>query len=167
MSSSITNPPSLRESAVLASLPVEHVADMSVELEAPQVFRTAIGTRMTYVTKGGQLLGPRLRGELLPGGGDWVLTDSNGVSHLDVRGTIRTDDGVLIHYAAGGVSRLPSGGRATLADGGRIPFGESYIRTTPRFETSDERYSWLSAGVHVAVNELSAGHIMYRIFRLL
>jgi hypothetical protein len=167
MSDASVLPAPLFERPVDASLAVEHLFDMAVDLEPPHVYETPMGTRLTYVTKHGVVRGPHLRGELLPGGGDWVVLGSDGVSRLDVRGTIRSDDGALIHYSTLGVARLPSDGRDRLTRGGRIPFEESYIRTTPRFETSAERYAWLSGQVCVAVNEFSAGHIDYRIYRLL
>jgi hypothetical protein len=157
----------LLDHAPLSTLGVEHVCDMSVDLEPPHVFQTPVGTRLTYITKSGTLTGPRLRGELLPGGGDWVVLGSDGISRLDVRGTVRSHDGALINYETRGVARLPDDGRERLARGQRIPFEEGYIRTTPRFETSDERYSWLNGQVLVGINELSANHVDYRIYRIL
>lgn len=167
MSDASVLPAPLFERSTHTSLEVEHLFDMAVDLEAPHVYETPVGTRLTYVTKLGVVRGPHLRGELLPGGGDWVILGSDGVSRLDIRGTIRTDDGALIHCSALGVARLPRDGRDRLTRGGRIPFEESYIRTTPRFETSAERYAWLSGQVCVGVNEFSAGHIDFRIYRVL
>lgn len=145
-------------------LPVKHLFDMAVDLEMPLVYETPVGTRLTYIIKGGSVLGPRVRGELLAGGGDWVVLGSDGVSRLDVRGTIRTDDGALIHYSSLGVVQLPDDGRDRIGRGERIAFNEGYIRTTPRFETSDERYLWLNGMVFIGVNELAAGHIDYRVY---
>jgi len=40
--------------------------------------------------------GPRLRGTVLPGGSaDWLLLRVDGVHELDLRATLRTDDGAL------------------------------------------------------------------------
>ena len=39
------------------------------------------------------------------------------------------------------------------------------MRTTPKFETGDERYAWLNSLVCVGYNELSPDHIDYRIYR--
>ncbi|MGP4024827.1 DUF3237 domain-containing protein [Actinomadura sp. 3N407] len=163
-----TSPPTpLLDHDHATELPVEHLCDLRIDLEDPYVFQTPVGTRLTYVTKHGVLTGPRIRGELLGGGGDWVVLGTDGISRLDVRGTVRTDDGVLIHYETRGVAKLPPNGRDTIAAGGRIPFETSYIRTTPRFETSDERYAWLTEHVLIGVNEFSAGHIDHRIYRVL
>ncbi|UYM06369.1 DUF3237 domain-containing protein [Solicola gregarius] len=149
-----------------ADLPVEHVCDMSVDLYEPLPIETPTGLRMTYIAKPGKVTGA-ISGEILEGGGDWVVVGADGVSRLDIRQTIRTDDGVLIHFAAPGVVRLPADGRERMARGLRVPFTESYIRLTPRFETSDERYRWLAGHVFAAVGELSAGHIDWRIYKII
>ena len=54
-----------------------------------------------------------------------------------------------------------------MAAGEVLPFAETYVRTTPKFETSDERYSWLSEVVALGYNILSPNHIDYRIYRVL
>lgn len=51
--------------------------------------------------------------------------------------------------------------------GKRVSFDDSYVRTTPRFETADERYAWLNGLVLVAHNELSGNHIDFRIYQVL
>ncbi|HEX5881653.1 MAG TPA: DUF3237 domain-containing protein [Actinomycetota bacterium] len=167
MSTATASEPSfLHELPALSALPVEHLADFSVDLEPAQVLTTPLGTRMTFVVKRGRVSGPRLRGEILPGGGDWVVVGSDAIGRLDVRATLRTDDGALIHTTVGGVAQLPADGMRRLAAGDRLPWGETYVRTTPRFETGDERYAWLNEVVSVAYNELSKDHIDYRIYRV-
>ena len=41
---------------------------------------TPHGTRVTFPITGGYFEGERLRGKVLPGGDDWTLTRSDGVS---------------------------------------------------------------------------------------
>ena len=48
-----------------------------------------------------------------------------------------------------------------------LSFDETYVRTTPKFETADERYAWLNEVVAVGYNILSPNHIDYRIYRVL
>jgi hypothetical protein len=45
---------------------------------------------------GGTFEGPRLRGTIVPGSADWQLLRSDGVLEMDLRFTLRTDDGALI-----------------------------------------------------------------------
>jgi hypothetical protein len=149
------------------ALPVEHLFDMNVDLEPAQPISTPVGTRMTFIAKGGVIDGPKLQGEILPGGGDWLLVGSDGVGRVDVRATIRTHDGAFIHYESRGIITTATDGLERLAAGEVLPFAESYVRTTPKFETADERYAWLSAVVALGYNILSPNHIDYRIYRVL
>jgi len=59
------------------------------------------GTRTVVPVTGGDFEGPRLRGLVLPGGGDWLLLRSDGVLELDLRITLETDDGALITVGVG------------------------------------------------------------------
>lgn len=52
---------------------------------------------------GGSFEGDRLQGKVLPGGDDWTVTRSDGVVELDLRITIETDDGALIHMTFEGL----------------------------------------------------------------
>jgi hypothetical protein len=157
----------LFERALIKALPVEHLCDLSFELELGQVISTPLCTRLTFVCKGGRFEGPLFRGEVLPGGGDWVSVGTDGISRMDVRATLRTDDGVLIHYESNGVLRFPADGRQRLAEGERLSFDETYVRPTPRFETSDKRYAWLCGIVTVGYGEYGAGRIDHRMFHVL
>jgi Protein of unknown function (DUF3237) len=152
---------------LVSELPVEHLFDMHVDLEPAQPIATPVGTRMTFIAKGGVIEGPKLRGEILPGGGDWLLVGSDGVGRVDVRATIRTHDAALIHYEARGIIKIPADGLDRLTGGEVLPFGETYVRTTPKFETANERYAWLSEVVAIGYNILSPNHIDYRIFKVL
>jgi hypothetical protein len=152
---------------LVTALPVEHLFDMHVDLQPAQPISTPVGSRLTFITTGGVIEGPKLEGELLPGGGDWLLVGSDGTGRVDVRATLRTHDGALIHYESRGIIKIPADGIQRLAEGEVLPFDETYVRTTPRFETADERYAWLSEVVAVGYNILSPNHIDYRIYRVL
>jgi hypothetical protein len=152
---------------LVTALPAEHLFDMHVNLQPAQPIATPVGARMTFITTGGVIDGPKLQGEILPGGGDWLLAGSDGVGRVDVRATIRSHDGVLIHYEARGIIKIPADGLDRLAAGEVLPFEQTYVRTTPKFETADDRYAWLSEVVAVGYNVLSPNHIDYRIYRVL
>jgi hypothetical protein len=49
-----------------------HLLDMRAEFDPAQVFATPTGMRMTFVIRRGRCEGPRISGDLLAGGGDWV-----------------------------------------------------------------------------------------------
>jgi hypothetical protein len=102
------------------------------------------GTRLTFPIVAGSFEGDRLRGRVLPGGGDWVVRRSDGVLELDLRITLETDDGALIHMTFVGI-------RDDAAK------GAPYFRTLPRFETAAARYSFLNRLLAVGRGEIGAG----------
>src|SRR5438477_11770895 len=61
------------------------------------------GSRVTAPIAGGYFEGPRLRGKVLTGGGDWTLLRGDGVLELDLRITLETDDGALVHMTSVGI----------------------------------------------------------------
>ncbi|TMB18586.1 MAG: DUF3237 domain-containing protein [Deltaproteobacteria bacterium] len=61
------------------------------------------GTRVTFPIVGGSFEGDRLRGTVLPGGDDWTIKRPDGIIDLDLRVTLETDDGALIHMTFEGM----------------------------------------------------------------
>jgi hypothetical protein len=157
----------LLDRPALSQLPVEHLCDFRVDLAPAELIGTPVGIQMVFIARGGRVEGPNLSGEILPGGGDWLLVGDDRIGRVNAKAMVRTDDGVLIHYTAGGIIEIPDDGLARLEAGERLPFEETYVRTTPNFETADERYSWLNGLVIVGYNELSKDHIDYRMYRVL
>jgi hypothetical protein len=80
-----------------------------VNVAAPQnIGAVAHGTRRTAPLTGGHFEGPRLRGTVLAdGSADWLLLRADGVLELDLRATLRTDDGALISMKSFGVRHGP------------------------------------------------------------
>lgn len=98
---------------------------------------------------------------------DWLAVGAHGVGRVDVRATIRTHDGALIHFESRGVIKIPDDGLPRLAAGQALSFEETYVRTTPMFDTADHRYDWLSQMVALGYNVFSPDHVDYRVYRAL
>lgn len=114
---------------------------------------TPYGQRKIVKVTGGSLVGPRLRAEVLPGGGDWALVRGDGVLMLDVRLTLRTHDGALIHVTYTGLRHMPQPVAERMARGEVVGPEEMYFRVAPVFETGDPRYDWLNRIICVGVGE--------------
>jgi hypothetical protein len=108
-----------------------------------------LGTRLTAPIASGHFEGPRLRGKVA-GGGDWTLLRADGVLELDLRLTLETDDGALIHMASYGLRHGPPEVMAALGRGERVDPATYYFRTLPRFETGDPKYAFLNSLLAVA-----------------
>src|SRR5262245_23265765 len=102
------------------------------------------GTRAIAAIADGRFEGPRLRGKVQPGGGDWTLLRGDGVLELDLRLTLETDDGALIHMTSFGLRHGPPEVIAALARGASVDPSTYYFRTTPRFETGHPKYAFLN-----------------------
>ena len=125
------------------------------------------GIRTIVPLTGGEFEGPRLRGKVLPGGGDWLLLRSDGVLELDLRITLETDDHALIHMTFQGLRHGPPDAIAALGRGEIVDPASYYFRTVPRFEASTEKYAFLNRIVTVGVGETRPDGAVHRIDEIL
>jgi len=125
------------------------------------------GTRSIVPVTGGDFEGPRLRGKVLPGGGDWLLLRSDGVLELDLRITLETDDHALIYMTFQGLRHGPPEVFSALGRGETVDPSSYYFRTLPRFETSAEPYAFLNRIVAVGVGEPRPDGAVHRIEEIL
>lgn len=157
----------LFETPVEDSLAVEHLCDFEIEFEPLQTFASPVaGTRLIVVVKRGVARGPLLNGEFLPGGGDWITYGPDGIARLDVRATLRADDGHLVYVTNTGRHVGDDVTAARFAGGELIGWDQAYTRSTPLFETDSPGYGWLNGTVTVAFNEVAVDRVHYRIYRL-
>ena len=148
-------------------LKTEFLFDARIDLAAAeQIGAVPQGARSVHIVTGGTFEGPRLRGEVLPGGGDWLLSQSDGLNELDVRVTLRADDGALILVTYRGILDLPADVARRALDGEDVDASEYYFRTSPRFETGAEQHAWLNRIVCVGTGWFAPGKVAYRVFAI-
>ena len=124
------------------------------------------GARIYFEVTGGRAQGERFNADVLPGGGDWLLVGPDGLARLDVRAGFRTDDGALIYAQYPGILELNDVVANALATGGSTAIEDQYFRSTPRFETGDERYAWMQQSVFLTVGRLLDGCVQYQVYRV-
>jgi hypothetical protein len=140
-----------------------HEFDYYGTLNPPVVF----GSRMFLEVTEGQVTGKRLNGRLLSGGGDWIVLGSDGWGQVDVRGQIGTNDGAFIYTHYTGLLELNDKVMTATTSGVGTDWGDQNFRTTPRFETGDERYRWLTTSLFVAEGRLKeGGGVEYQVYRI-
>src|SRR6195256_2746345 len=125
------------------------------------------GIRSIVPITGGDFEGPRLRGKVLPGGGDWLLLRPDGVLELDLRITLETDDHALIYMTFQGLRHGPPDVIAAFSHGEVVDPARYYFRTVPRFETSTEEYAFLNRIVTIGVGEPRPDGALHRIDEIL
>src|SRR5512135_3740662 len=140
---------------------LEHLFSYVVSLERPQLIGAIPeGIRaIFYVTKG-EVTGPKVRGRILPGGGDWLTVRTDGVGILDVRLTLESDDGALIYMAYTGVGDLGEDGYQKFLRGGFPALVK--LRVAPRFHTSHPKYLWLNRLQCLNIGEVDLQHLEVR-----
>lgn len=96
----------------------------------------------------GERLNAKLKGRAAA---DWLKVSPEGYGTLDVKVTLETHDGALIH----------------LTYSGRLQFDTGAVYATPLFHTGDERYSWLNRIQAVAKGTFSTpGTLVYDMYEL-
>jgi hypothetical protein len=121
----------------------------TVQVAAPLEFgRTPLGERRMVSILSGKFEG-RLNAEVVPGGADWQLITEDGANYLEARYTLKTTDGALILVQNRGIRFAAPEVLALLYSGAIVDPTKYYFRSTPTFETSTDRYSWLNRMIAV------------------
>ncbi len=136
------------------------LCELSLDLGGTQlVGETPLGRREIIEVTGGRASGPLLTADVLPGGGDWMVGRPGGIDELDVRLTLRADDGELIYLRYRGIVQS-----CAVADEGPVPQIVDSIHITPIFETASPRYAWLNRIVGIGVGTFGDDWVSYSIY---
>jgi hypothetical protein len=111
--------------------------------------------------------GPKLKGKVLPGGGGWSLIRRDDVMEVDARLILETNDNHQIYAAWKGLRHGPKEVMDRLYQGEIVDPGAYYFRTTPYFETSSEKYSWMNCICSIASGSLSTNARTLGVFQVL
>lgn len=123
------------------ALQTDYLMTLEAPIEAPQ----AVGQRLIVnVPTGGTVHGPRINGSIIPPAGDWLIPMPDGSLRLDVRGTIKTDDGELILVEYNGIIAMSKESGDRFGKGEALSSQDAYFITAPRFTTASKKYAWLN-----------------------
>jgi len=110
------------------------------------------GTRTIVQVVGGRFEGPRVKASVQTPAGDWITNRPDGSYRLDVRLTLKTDDGAVILVTYNGIGQMTDAGAS--------------LRIAPLFETGDSRYVWLTRLQAVGIGERVSTTVTYDIYAL-
>ncbi len=132
----------------------EYLGRLQAELGTRTVIENGPqGTRTIVQVLGGRFDGPRLKASVQTPAGDWITNRKDGTYRLDVRLTLKTDDGALILVTYNGIGQTTDAGAS--------------LRIAPLFETGDSRYSWLTRLQAVGLGErVGTAAVTYDIYAL-
>lgn len=122
---------------------------IAVEFATPLALDGPLWSRRILHVAGGEFDGPGLQGQVMPGGGDWVLVRNDGSAELDIRFTLRTGTGELVYVRSTGLFVAPDAVMARIRGGEDVPVGAYYFRTSALFETAAQRLNHLNHALHV------------------
>jgi Protein of unknown function (DUF3237) len=128
--------------------------------------QTPAGLRRIAPVTGGSFVGERLNGQVLPGGNDWLINRADGVMVIDVRLTLKTDDGALIYLSYQGRFLAEPDAMERFAKGIPLDPPEYSLAMVAKFECGDPRYDWLNNVVAVGTGERTATGPIYSIFAI-
>jgi hypothetical protein len=140
---------------------LEFVCELRVNCgPAYTVGKTAHGSRVVIPILGGTFSGPNMKGEILSGGADYQLVDSeHGRNEVEAIYSIKTDDGVYIHIRNCGLISMNRGEDGTPG---------FYFRTAPKFEApQDSPYDWLNNAIFVCMPGPATDCICLRVWKVL
>jgi hypothetical protein len=143
-----------------------HVADLSVRIAPPiEIGRIAGNLRRMIPIEAGEVLGPKLFGKIMPGGADYQMLRSDGVSELEARYVIELKEGGLVYVENRGIRFGPPLLLEKIRRGEPVDPALIYFRSTPRFETAAPGYEWLMQHVFICSGARYPDRVELRIFQ--
>src|SRR5207247_1766156 len=99
--------------------------------------------------------------------GGWLVERADGSRALDVRITLRTDDGALIYAHYPGRFHSEPAVTQRLLRGDPVDPAEYYFRTAPFFETASSKYDWLNRIMAVGIGTRAPTMVSYTVYAIL
>jgi hypothetical protein len=118
------------------------------------------------VRPGGWVKGPKINGTIVAPSGDRLRVTPSGVSRLDVRATIKTDDGALIYMSYNGIIKDTRESEARANNGEVLTSDDHYFIIATTLETSAKKYEWLNGiqCIGKIVEDKNEAYVKYDIF---
>jgi len=154
----------------MSDLKTEFLWTVAAQIDWRQVIdvgATPHGIRQTVYIKGGTFEGPKIKGVVLPGGGDWFVRRADQVVEVDVRCVLRTDDNHLIYCCLRGINDMTAEIAIKAIRGESIDSSKYYFRVTAEIETGSKKYDWLNRIVAVGAGNLTPAGVEYKIYTVL
>jgi len=92
----------------------------------------------------GTVRGPKINGTIVAPSGDWLIVMADGSLRLDVRATIKTDDGEIILVTYSGAIARSKEVADRFNNGEVITSKDIYFITAPQFTTGSKKYDWIN-----------------------
>ena len=131
------------------------------------VGKTPKGERQFATIGGGRFEGPKLKGNVMPGGSDWMSGRGNGSMVMNGRLSLRTDDGCVIAMRYRGAMDGAPDVLARHSRGEPVDETEYSLRFVTYFETTLYKYGWLNHLVAVGIGHRETTGPVYDVYEIL
>lgn len=123
---------------------LDHVFTIEAEIDRPRSAGAShLGERLHIPISGGKVFGPKLCGQILPGGSDWPVIGADGNSRIEAHYTIEADDGTLIYVVNKAIRVSSPEVTAKLRSGEIVSPEDYYMRGAPVFDAPNGPHQWL------------------------
>ena len=154
----------------MSDLKTEFLCTVTAYVDWRQVIDLGVtphGIRQIVYIKGGTFEGPKIKGVVLPGGGDWFVRRADQMVEVDVRCGLRTNDNHLIYCCLRGINEMTAEVAIKAITGQSVDSSKYYFRVTTVIETGSKKYDWLNRIVAVGVGDLIPAGVEYKIYTVL
>lgn len=122
------------------------------------------GVRRVIPITGGTFSGPKIKGEVLPGGEDWQLVRPDGDTELNARYLLKTDDDIVIQVINQALMYVPA----------KDEEGGFYVKSVIDLEApTDSKYNYLNHAIFLGtltIPQLKPGeepYVIIGVYKLL
>jgi hypothetical protein len=139
---------------------------LDVQLAPVQELGMVDGVRRRIIPiTGGWVHGPRLQGEVLPGGADWQgVRPGDGLTRLQARYWLKAADGTVIGVENRGIRRAEAAVMQRLLAGEIVSPHDYYFRATPSFEVGEGPHRWLNESLFICVGARLPDKAIVRVY---
>lgn len=146
---------------------LELVFSIQAQIAPPLTMgRNATGVRLHIPITGGIVQGPRLTGQVVPGGSDWPIMTPEGHSVIEAHYTIQADDGTPIYVVNRGLRVSSEEVRQRLISGQDVAPDEYYMRAAPVFDAPDGPHGWLRESLFISSIKPGKGMVDIDVYRI-
>jgi hypothetical protein len=149
----------------LAPPSLTFLAELTVQVAPPiDIGATPEGHRRIVPILGGTVLGPGLRGRVLPAGADFQVLRGPCLTELDARYALETDDGQLIYVHNQALRHGSPEDISRLNRGEPVDPEAIYFRCAPRFATASAEWNWLNNVIAVGTGQRGPASVRIAVF---
>ena len=150
------------------ALNTEWIMDVKADVAPPiEVPDSPLGPKRIIPILGGTFEGPLLKGRVVPGGADYQIVRKDGVTILEAKYLLETDDGVIISVVNRGMRHGPADVLRRVMAGEAVNPSEYYFRAAPEMEAPIGKYDWLNKSLFMSVGDRSVSGVVIHFHRIL